>query len=377
VTPPFGEQVTTVLSISGHIAAPHVGVGPDGHPVVLYSEIGEGQQEAREHWVARCTDPACAGDTETYPIPVDAGGANDAIWAALLPDGAPVITRRVMVVPETPERPGLFGDDLVVCDDPDCTSPTITTLDGAASGIAVGHDGLPVLLLHFPGEGNDLTPIVLRHCRDRQCSTFDDVTLGERGGAGWSTFFTLAPDGVPIAVYGRGGPPSADRGALLLTCRNPECTGVPVAVPVLEELSGKALPGFDASGLPVVLFVDESDTRMVSCLDRVCSGYTTIELGIGPAPRITSAIGFGGKLLLAWVSPHGTLNVAHCDGSLCEAATVDTNLRPAGARPSPNVDLSITVPDDGLPVLVYGIETPGQPPAGIAITKCGDPYCRP
>jgi hypothetical protein len=129
-------QVDAAADVGDHTS---VTIGTDGLPVISYFDDTSDNLK-----VARCNDAACAGADETITAVDTGASAGEHTSIAIGVDGLPVVSY----------KEGGTADNLKVakCNDPACAgqNETISTVDttgdvGSFSSIGIGPDGLPVI----------------------------------------------------------------------------------------------------------------------------------------------------------------------------------------------------------------------------------------
>jgi hypothetical protein len=265
-----GETVTTVdhsdIGLGYYLSMVH---GTDGFPVMSYYD-----DDADQLRVAKCNDPACAGEDETITI-VDSAtfsGLHTAI--AIGDDDFPVISYS-----------NLSGDLKVAkCNDTACAGgdETISVVDapdgeqvGQYSSIAVDDDGFPVISYY------DQTAQALKvaKCNDSACAGGDELisvvdSPNQLGGR--YTSIAMPGDGLPVISYYAQA--SSTHGFLKTAkCNDPACTGGDEIVRVVDEQPNKVVGthtsiAIGSDGLPVVSYRDPLATtlKVLKCGTASC-----------------------------------------------------------------------------------------------------------
>lgn len=234
---------------------PTVMVDPTtGEPMVLYgrktgalpnSDIG-----ITEVRLARCASADC-GDvsiaTLTEPSRIDF--IND-VEPVALPDGAPMF-----VFPATTDsqNPSLYS-----CADASCNDVIETPWPAFITDLAIGDDGLPVVVDVVPDLGYTIR---ITLCGDRLCTEGNEtVELVELrtvifGGG----HLSLLPDSRPVVTWSAGSS-EVFNPSFVLVCDDPKCT-TSTTTPVAEMSITDAPPTAD---LPVLFtaFFDEAGVRV-------------------------------------------------------------------------------------------------------------------
>ncbi len=244
-------------------------------------------------------------------------------------------------------------DDLKVahCDDPACTSFTLSTLDsqddvGSHTSVIIGADGMGLISYH------DITNTALKvaHCNNLACTSADTATLDNSGQTGYYTSVTIGADGLGLISY-RDQTSSALKVA---HCDDLACSSAAVAT---LESGGtgwftSATTGADGLGL-ISYRRGSGDLGVAHCDDLACSSANLTTLP-NPTPVVgyytSVTIGADGLGLISYQSSSdSSLMVAHCDNALCTTATV-AQLDNSG---DVGYDTSVTIGANGLGVISY------------------------
>jgi hypothetical protein len=185
-----GTTVVTLESSASVVGLQtSIGVGPDGKPVIAYSDLSSNSLK-----VATCSASACnTGATLMIVDNTVTGGANPVL--SFGNDGLPIIAYGVL---------GTGSQKVVRCGNAACTSGNqISTVaagpnQSGFAAITVGADGLPTIAWYdsaFQG------PRMAR-CQDSACLASYAVLLDSvTADAGRGFSMTTGPDGLPIQVY--------------------------------------------------------------------------------------------------------------------------------------------------------------------------------
>ena len=177
--------------------------------------------------MAKCSNPTCTSST-LASVDTENAGLGWFSSIAIGTDGNPVISY-LDSINETLK--------VAVCDDPACESATVRTL-GASSpvgsfvsaSILIGTDGNPVISYFFnPGDSHtqiDVGTLNVAACNDPSCSSVTITVLDSSGVTGQSNAITLDTNGLPaISYYDR-----TNEDLKLARCSNASCTSAELSV---------------------------------------------------------------------------------------------------------------------------------------------------
>jgi len=240
------------------------------------------------------------------------------------------------------------------CDDTACSSATKTTLQDSTvegswpGGIVIGSDSLPILTYQVL---TTISPFNLEfrvvHCEDVACTTSTMVVLSQIQ-ASVNARLTIGANGLPIISYG-----STLIGLKLVNCLDVACTTSTDTIMDFPPFFTNHSLGIDANGNPIAAMwdFDNRNLRVTICQDPACfsRGFFTVdsvgEVGIGSS----LAIGIDGRPVIAYYDTTNTsLKVAHCDNSSCSLWTTITVEQVGG-----EIQPSIAIGANGLPIVAY------------------------
>ena len=170
-----------------------IAIGVDGLPIIAYADDytgGEGHEDLR---VAHCNDSACTHAEVTSLTPTGRKARQNAI--AIGADGMPVIVFGA-----------LDGDDknlyLLHCDDIACTSATSSTALGTYYGsgdisLIINAAGLPYFSFQNSSGG-----ISIAVCGDSACSSVSFLSIDGGTLTGEYNSFTVNGNGLPVRLCG-------------------------------------------------------------------------------------------------------------------------------------------------------------------------------
>lgn len=237
-----------------------------GHPVISYEDVG-----SDDLWLVHCNDADCSGSNETTNQVDGSGHVGEYNSLALDKSGNPVISYTAY----GPSTPAL---KLAHCNDPDCSSATISQVDGSGivfyeTSLALSADGNPII-----GFGNITASIVyqlnLARCNDPDCSGGDeDVQVLASGSVtGIENSMVLDCGGNPLIAY-RGGPLSLAYDDST-DCSSPPAAGQQASKAIAESgvttlQHGRILVRVPATAIPE----GETDCKVVIRPEGDSGGY--------------------------------------------------------------------------------------------------------
>jgi len=242
-------------------------------------------------------------------------------------------------------------------------STLLTTVDNAAdvgyfTSITIGTDGLPIIS-YFD---NSLGDLIVVHCTNASCSTFDTPTILDfPDTVGGFTSITIGTDGFPIISYYD----DTLNGLKAVHCLNVSCiggVGVGFETPTTLDTGGN--DGWYTSitigtdGFPVISYYDitNANLKVAHCENASCSSgsptITTVDSSVDVGLYTSIAIGTDGLPVISYRDVgNQNLKVAHCENASCNSGSPTITTVDSGT----NVGLftSITIGTDDLPVISY------------------------
>jgi hypothetical protein len=236
------------------------------------------------------------------------------------------------------------------CDNPECTSASITGLDsvpgGRSNSITIGTDGFG-LITYQSNSGAKIA-----HCENVLCSTATITTLGLPTVANIMHTITIGSDGLGIILYTGG------------TISVAHCADVPCTSATMTTLSTNGVnPGagsivIGTDGLPVLAYTQSNGQLIFHCDSFDCSQKTQIGL-ISLGFFVSMAIGIDGAPIITYVdtplSAPANIKVAHCSNStVCLPVTTTTlDTTDFETNPDNSWTTSVVIADDGFPTISY------------------------
>ncbi len=164
---------------------------------------------------------------------------------------------------------------LAICKDASCSNPTFKTIDGSASDVGfnsslkLNNSGLAVIS-YFDQTNKDLKLAV---CNDVNCSN-PTITLvdGETSDVGWYNSMVLNKQGFPIISY----QDTANEDLVLAICNDVYCENKTIRVFDTPQDHGEfSSLALDSSGFPVISFYDKTDKdlMLIVCTSLDCSSW--------------------------------------------------------------------------------------------------------
>lgn len=355
-------------------------------------DTGDGEEQDSEAWREDDGQPQPADDDlTTSSTETTLDGELEVRDVVIADNGLPLLA----VASDSREEPGDAFVGVVACDDPDCdgVGEEVTRLDGPEdedeyalcdelfgapncreygnfTKIAIGDDGLPVLLYHHVPSAGD-GDMKLMRCNDPLCAGGDEdqtVVLDSTYWIGefshWPLFpveFVLGDGGAPFIVYA-GGPRDDERWRLWDTgvylydvavshCEDPLCeTGIQSQL--FEDVTAFShslilRPG----GRPLIAYTHGSEDgfealRVVDCLDSVCTDHSvhdvsptvsSTSVALALSPDDLPVISFEG-----WVDGSRVAKVGRCAQRSCRTGTIAalTQTNEIADTGNPEVDYS-------------------------------------
>ncbi|MBI5664778.1 MAG: hypothetical protein HZC49_06795 [Nitrospirae bacterium] len=338
---------------------PSITIGADGLPVISYWDYTNADLK-----VAKCGNVFCSsGNTITT---VDSGGmVGSDSSIAIGTDGLPIISYY-----------DFTNGDLkaVKCGNASCSSGnTIITIDvtgtvGLYTSITIGTDGLPVIS-YYDGSNGDLKTA---KCGNAYCSSGNTISTVDSGGTvGSDSSITIGTDGLPVISYW-----DYTNGDLkVVKCGTASCLyGSAVAVDSGGTVGSYSSITIGIDGLPLVSYYDGSngDLKIAKCGNASCSSGNFIYIvdSAGDVGRDTSiTIGNDGLPVISYYDNTNTdLKVAKCGNTYCNSGNSLNTVASAGTV---GQSTSITIGTDGLPVISYYDSTNGD----LDVLRCANQFC--
>ena len=355
----FGTVAQTSGSntlIDGGPSLPDVGqynaisIGLDGNPVISYYDMTNGNLK-----VAKCANPACTGTAVVTTVDNSANNVGRYSSITVPVDGLPVIS---------------YADStakylkVAKCANADCSgSATVSSVDtslnaGVYTSVAIAGDGLPGVA-ELVSNG-----LKIVKCVDPACTGTGSILPNTDG----PPTTAIGTDGVPLVVQAQ------FNGNLRFSrCTTMQCTATTTGT--LSATASQLAPGLAVlpSGLPVASYLDFTNKRFVvtACADANCYNSSTLQPGAVNVvanyaafntadTSLAITLGADGLPVVAIGDPEmGTIKVIRCASFDCAAiASVSTPVTlPRSVGPGAlngfRLHLSLTVGNDGLPVLAY------------------------
>jgi len=216
---------------------------------------------------------------------------------------------------------------LAVCNDTNCTSPIISTLDSSVgnswySAIALTSNDIPVIS-YFDAANQDLKFAV---CNDTNCTSPIISTLDSIGAVGYMTSITLISTDIPIISYYD----DTNVDLKLAICNNTACTS-----PTISTLDSTGDVGWYSSitrtsnDIPVISYYDwtNGNLKLAVCNIPTCTSPTISTLdSIGDVGYYTSIALTSTDIPV--ISYHDVANqdlkLAVCNNPACTSPTIST-----------------------------------------------------
>lgn len=361
---PAANTYTTVDSAGSVGLYPSITIGPDGLPLISYTD-----QSNLDLKVLHCGNLACNSDnTLTTVDSSDNIGWNSSI--AIGSDGLPIISYD----DDTNDDLKVAHCGNLLCNDDN----TITTVDapgdvGHRTSIVIGADGLAVISYW------DIANLDLKfvHCGNLLCNSDNTITtVDSAGDLAHEHATTLGVDGLAIISYWD----ATNADLKVLHCGNALCNSgnTITTVDSAGEVGRDSSITIGADGLPVISYTDgtalDYALKVLHCGNLLCTGgntATTVDnIGtVGYYSNIT--IGTDGLPIISYLDiTNFDLKVVHCGNVGCNSGNLLLTLDSSG-----NVGdgTAITIGADGLPVIGYLDDGQGD----LKVLHCSNLFCAP
>jgi len=217
---------------------------------------------------------------------------------------------------------------LAVCNDVNCTAPTLTTVDSAGNvgqytSLRLNASGFPVISYQDVTNGD----LKIAVCGDATCSTSTITTVDSAVNTGQHTSLQLNASGFPVISYFD----SSTSGALrLAVCGDAICSTATLSTVDSSLVGTHTSLRLNASGFPVISYWDISgeNLKLAVCDDATCTTATrtTVDNSAGDVGRFTSlqlnASGFA--VISYWDGTNSDLKLAVCNDATCSAPALTT-----------------------------------------------------
>lgn len=272
----------------------------------------------------------------------------------------------------------------VVCGNPDCSSSSAVEITGEVEFWEVDLDdrGLPVFIYSL----QERPGVTIASCADPACSSGAEVTAHLAHPPVWGSFALSAANG--RVLFAPWDPRVLEPPTLLFSCSELACAEPvsTVVVPEFTEMTGwrdSFAMTMGSDGLPIIAygwFGERRELHVVHCDDPACatSSDTVVDTLRGGWQGVSLVIAGDGMPVMAYRSDD-EINVLKCEDPACSSRSV---AQPVLGTPG---DPSLTVDDDGLPVIAFYEELPdpsagagdpeGLPPAVPVLFRCADFAC--
>lgn len=257
---------------------------------------------------------------------------------------------------------------------------------GYYSSLAIGADGLPIIAYY------DISNVNLKvaKCGNASCSTgnFVKIVDAERG-SGWYPSVAIGRDGKPVISYAIYDPGNVGNVRLrVIHCGDLSCGNENIITTVDNEMgsgyfSSIAIGG---DGLPVVAYVNLKNDkfRVLKCGNTSCtSGNTTTNIDSEQYDGWLTSIAIAGDglpIITHMNAAYNDLKVTKCGNPDCSSGNTTTGI---DQEQNSGWYSSITIGNDGLPIISYGvldkffgpIEDASLPNMHLKVVKCGNTNC--
>ncbi|MEM8620050.1 MAG: hypothetical protein AAGF73_10035 [Actinomycetota bacterium] len=234
---------------------------------------------------------------------------------------------------------------------------------GKYSSVALDHLGR-ASISYYDSTNHDLKLAV---CNDEQCSEPTIVTVDDNGATGQYTSMTLGLEGYPVISYF-----DYDVGALKLAVCDTRHCGNPTITTIDSYIDGGWVGWYSSvtldGNVPMIAYhsFTSSAVKVAACDDKFCdhASLTTIDHALGADPSI--AMGSSAPIV-AYFDTDAGLKVATCDDATCAHPTINT-IEKAGEH---GWFTSLALDQDGHPVISY-YDTDARE---LRLAMCTDAAC--
>ena len=271
---------------------------------------------------------------------------------------------------------------VAACNNPTCTTSTITTIDsagevGAYTSIAIGVNGNPIIS-YFDNTNGSLK---VAACNNPTCTTSTNTTIDSNGYVGYFTSITIGTNGNPIISYF-----DNTNGALkIAACNNPTCTtSTNTTIDSTSTVGYHTSITIGTNGNPIISYHDitNSALKVAACNNPTCTGTTEndrsdnyiIDSTIAVGQYTSIAIGTNGNPIISyWDLGNLDLKIAACNNPTCTGTTelersTNTTIDSGGAVGGYT---SIAIGTNGNPIISYHDETNYD----LKVAACNNPTC--
>lgn len=251
---------------------------------------------------------------------------------------------------------------------------------GQYSSTTIGSDGFPIIAYHDQGAGH----LKVAHCDDIECSTSTITTLDATGNVGKFPSITVGPDGMAAISYY-----DQTNGALkLAVCANVACSTA--ALMTVDNNNNVGQYSSIAIGEFGKLAISYYDATSFDLKLAVCQNFPTCTAGglgfnfftvdsagdVGAWSAIvygnTTGSGFSSRLTIAYFdNTNNTVKLAFCSGSTCTAPAFAV-VESLGTDSADGI--SLVLGDNNAPVLSY-YKRSSATSALARIAICDGPNC--
>jgi hypothetical protein len=292
--------------------------------------------------VVACGNASCSGSRRTS-VPVNGTGAGQ------YPSSASSVDRTMISHHDVTN-----GDLRFMSCAPSvipCGGFSFNTLDsfgivGTFSSIAIGADGFAVISYHDQTNG----ALKVAKCGNITCTSGNVfTTIDNTGTAGLDTSIAIPADGLPVISYR-----DTSFNLKVAKCIAANCVGGASINIITTSVRGATL-ALGADGLPIITFGTSPATglKVLKCGNAACSAGNTLTIADSSASAYGTAIAVGSDglpvVFYAGDVSGNLLKLLKCGNVACNSGNTSSVID----RSASFVGLSVVVPADGLPLLVY------------------------
>jgi predicted regulator of Ras-like GTPase activity (Roadblock/LC7/MglB family) len=248
---------------------------------------------------------------------------------------------------------------------------------GIHASMTIGIDGLPIIAYRqeIPFGDETIGDLEVVHCGNIECSSGNTITKIESL-AGFYNSVTIGGDGLPMIAYVDGA--TLPEQLKVAKCGNIKCTNNNTISVIDDRYSSFPSITVGPDGLPIIAYGARLGAsfpilHLVRCEDQACGNLsvTTGILSVGVVGEISIGIGADGQPVMSvYETGSGALKVVHCELSSTSTCTNPIVALVDGRDDAVGVYHSLTIGDDGLPLIAYSSGA-----SGIRVAHCSQPTC--
>ncbi|MFC7247130.1 hypothetical protein ACFQO7_32040 [Catellatospora aurea] len=374
--------VVSVVDEAAIVGDPSIVKGSDGLALITYRDGNDKRLK-----VAHCSNATCSSYT-TSAVPysnLDTGLLSSAVVGSDAKAAIVYVSQRRRTGSTWSEW--VYTNDVMFAHCADVTCATMDQVRSIESftrvmgkpSIAIGPDGLPLIAyVDYERTGPNTSSVVkVTHCVDVKCESYLSRTVYTGRTANWVSI-AVGPDGIPVVLYATIDADNIGRRLKLARCADAECAVVGSQEQI--AITGGAHSGtvaFDPSGNPAILAQLSSDNdpqlRLFRCSSRPCTGgpgsFTVVDFD---GSQHGLAFGTDGNAIIAYRDDRwNDMRIVHCKVSACADNATGRSRTTVEEFDSVEQNVSITIGGDGLPIAVFKSGGTND----LKVVHCADKAC--